>query len=279
MNRIARCFDRLRRDGRTALVPYVTAAEPGPEDTVGLMHMLVENGADILELGVPFSDPMADGPVIQAAFQRALAHGVTVRDVLGMVEEFRRRDTETPVVLMGYLNPIEVYGVREFAACAGGAGVDGTIVVDLPPEEARLMGMLETFDRAGIALVFLLAPTTSEERVQRICADARGFVYYVSLKGVTGAGHFDDTAAARQVALIRCHTELPIAVGFGIKNAASAAAVAGFADAVVVGSALVEVIARSAVSGDCLREAAAFLRPIRAAIDESANPERLAARR
>ena len=190
MNRLSQCFDRLQRDGRTALVPYVTAADPGPEDTVGLMRVLVENGADILELGLPFSDPIADGPVIQAAFQRALAHDVTLKDVLGMVEEFRRRDVATPVVLMGYLNPIEAFGVREFTTHAAGVGVDGMIVVDLPPEEARIMGMLEAFDFSGIAPIFLLAPTTSEERIQRICADARGFVYYVSLKGVTGAGHF-----------------------------------------------------------------------------------------
>ncbi len=269
MNRLARCFAQLQGDGRTALVPYIAAADPGLEDTVELMHILVENGADILELGVPFSDPMADGPVIQAAFERALSHGVTLKDVLGMVEEFRRRDTETPVVLMGYLNPLELFGVREFAIHAAGVGVDGMIVVDLPPEEARLMGVGENFDRAGIAPVFLLSPTTLEQRIQRICADARGFVYYVSLKGVTGAGYFNDTDAATQVRLIRHHTELPIAVGFGIKDAVAATAVAGFADAVVVGSALVDVIAQGAASGDCFEAAAAFLYPIRVAMDES----------
>ena len=184
-----------------------------------------------------------------------------------MVGRFRQRDPGTPVVLMGYLNPIEAFGARAFIARAAHVGVDGVIVVDLPPEEARVAGMLEDFDRNDVAPIFLLAPTSCEERIKLICAAARGFLYYVSLKGVTGAGHFDESEAAARVALIRCHTELPIAVGFGIKDAVSAIAVAGFADAVVVGSALVDVIARSVLPDDCLEAVLAFLRPIRAAID------------
>ncbi len=269
MSRIAGCFERLRESGRTALVPYLTAADPRPEDTVALMHTQVEAGADIVELGVPFSDPMADGPVIQAACERALAHGVTCGDVLGMVAGFRQRDADTPVVLMGYANPIEAMGTREFVERAARVGVDGVITVDLPPEEAQVEGMLEAMEQAGVDPIFLLAPTTSEERIRHICAAARGFVYYVSLKGVTGAGHFDSADVAGHLAVIRRHTSLPVGVGFGIRDAASAAAIADVADAVVVGSALVDVIAHYDDNGDaeeCRAAVAAFLGPIRAAL-------------
>lgn len=274
MNRLAERFGRLRAAKRAALVPYITAADPRPRDTVALMHVLVEAGADVVELGVPFSDPMADGPVIQAACERALKHGVGLADVLDMVAEFRRGDAETPVVLMGYANPIEAMTPSRFAERAAEAGVDGVIVVDLPPEEAQAEGMLDAFESAGVDPIFLLAPTTSEERIQRICAAARGFVYYVSLKGVTGAGHFDAAEVATRLASVRRHTPLPIAVGFGIKDAASAAAVAEVADAVVVGSALVDVIARhgDGKEGEACRAAvASFLRPLRAALEAGAD--------
>ncbi len=295
MSRLAGCFGRLRNSGRTALVPYITAADPRPEDTVALMHTLVGAGADVVELGVPFSDPMADGPVIQAACERALAHGVTLRGVLDMVAEFRRRDAATPVVLMGYSNPIEAMGPQAFVEHAARAGVDGVITVDLPPEEAQAEGMLDALDRAGVDPVFLLAPTTSEERIRRICAVARGFMYYVSLKGVTGAGHLDSGDVAEHLAIIRRHTSLPVGVGFGIKDADSAAAVAAVADAVVVGSALVDVIARhsdnrgdngsgdqrehngnGAAAESCRAAAADFLVPIRAALEAGANLNRAA---
>lgn len=278
MNRLAERFRQVRAAKRAALVPYITAADPRPQDTVALMHVLVEAGADVIELGVPFSDPMADGPVIQAACERALKHGVGLAGVLDMVVEFRRSDAGTPVVLMGYANPIEAMTPSRFAERAAEAGVDGVIVVDLPPEEARAEGMLDALENAGVDPVFLLAPTTSEERMQRICAAARGFVYYVSLKGVTGAGYFDAAEVATRLASVRRHTSLPIAVGFGIKDAASAAAVAEVADAVVVGSALVDVIARHGDDRDddgqvgeaCRAAVASFLRPLRAALEADA---------
>ena len=276
MNRLTERFRSLRAAKRAALVPYVTAADPRPQDTTALMHALVDAGADVVELGVPFSDPMADGPVIQAACERALKHDVGLAGVLDMAAEFRRDDAETPVVLMGYANPIEAMTPTRFAARAAEVGVDGVIVVDMPPEEARAEGMLDALEDAGVAPIFLLAPTTSEERVQHICAVARGFVYYVSLKGVTGAGHFDAAEVAARLALVRRHTSLPIAVGFGIKDAASAAAVAEVADAVVVGSALVDVIARysddhgDAGSEACRAAVVSFLRPLRAALEAGA---------
>lgn len=268
MSRLADCFRRLTAAGRTALVPYITAADPRPGDTVELMLALVEAGADVIELGVPFSDPMADGPVIQAAYERALTYGVTLDDVLGMVTGFRRHDAVTPVVLMGYSNPIEAMGTSEFVERAARAGVDGVITVDLPPEEARADGTLAAFERAGLDPVFLIAPTTSEERIQHICSAARGFLYYVSLKGVTGAGHLDGAAVAERLSLIRRYTSLPLAVGFGIKDETSAVEIASVADAVVIGSALVDVIADCDDDGveDCRAAAIAFLRPIRAAL-------------
>ena len=240
MSRIERCFKALRSDGRKALVPYISAGDPTAQQTLELMHGLVEAGADLIELGVPFSDPMADGPVVQKAAERALAGGMTLAGVLALVSEFRASNSSVPVVLMGYLNPIECMGYQAFAAAAATAGVDGVLIVDLPPEEAR--DWLDALSARDLDPIFLLSPTTSPARIERICADARGYVYYVSLKGVTGAAHLDTDAVARQVETIRALTDLPVGVGFGISDPQSAKAVASVADAVVVGSAIVSRI-------------------------------------
>lgn len=237
MSRIATRFDSLDRQGRTALVPFVTAGDPHPDITVPLMHAMVDAGADLIELGVPFSDPIADGPVIQRATERALAHGVSLTGVLAMVRRFRARDDQTPVVLMGYLNPIEVMGYERFAAAARDAGVDGALVVDVPPEEGA--DLVAALRGRGLDLVYLLAPTSTETRIARIGEVASGFVYYVAVKGVTGAGHLDTDAAAEKVRAIKARIPLPVGVGFGIKDPESAARVAEFADAVIVGSAIV----------------------------------------
>ncbi len=237
MSRIASRFGQLSAQGRKALIPFVTAGDPSPGVTVPLMHALVAAGADVIELGVPFSDPMADGPVIQRASERALARGVTIRDVLGLVREFRRDDPETPVVLMGYLNPIEATGYEAFAEAAQSAGVDGVLTVDLPPEEAD--DLVASLRRHGLDPIFLLAPTSPPERVRLICDHASGFIYYVSLKGVTGAARLDVDDVGRRLEAIRACTRLPVGVGFGVRDAESAAAVARVGDAVVVGSALV----------------------------------------
>jgi tryptophan synthase alpha chain len=240
MSRLQARFDALKAAGRKALVPYITAGDPMPEVTVPLMHAMVTAGADILELGVPFSDPMADGPVIQKATERALLHGVSLHDVLDMVRQFRQQDADTPVVLMGYLNPVEIMGYQAFAEQAAGAGVDGVLTVDLPPEEAA--DLVAQLQKHALDPIFLLSPTSSSERIDQICAVASGFVYYVSLKGVTGAANLDVDAVADKVDEIRRHTRLPVGVGFGIKDAATAAAVARVADAVVVGSAVVKLM-------------------------------------
>jgi tryptophan synthase alpha chain len=246
MSRITQTFDRLRGQ-RAALIPFITAGDPDPSGTVAMMHRLVEAGADIIELGVPFSDPMADGPVIQRASERALARGVKPADVFAMVAEFRRRDQDTPVILMGYLNLIEALGYERWVDAAADAGVDGEIVVDLPPEEA---GELKSrMEERGLDLIFLVAPTTSPERIDIICRAARGFVYYVSLTGVTGAATLDGGSVQAHIDAIRSRTRLPVGVGFGIKDAASAAAIARFADAVIVGSALVDRIHQASEAG------------------------------
>lgn len=266
MNRIARRFAALKRAGRAALVPYITAGDPSKDASVPLMHALVAAGADALELGVPFSDPSADGPVIQAACERALAAGTTLEDVLHMVREFRRRDTDTPVILMGYLNPVEAMGAEAFAAAAAAAGVDGVLTVDMPPEEAEpLAGLLR---KRAIDPIFLLAPTTDEARVRLIAETASGFVYYVSLKGVTGAARLDVDEVRRRLAAVRRVTQLPVGVGFGVRDAASAAALATMADAVIVGTALVSRIAEH--KGDMTRAAAelgGFVKELRKAMD------------
>jgi tryptophan synthase alpha chain len=226
--------------GRTALVPYITAGDPSKAATPALMHALVRAGADVLELGVPFSDPMADGPVIQRAAERAIKRGVGLPQVLEMVAEFRQQDQATPVVLMGYANPIERMGQAAFVERAGQAGVDGVLAVDYPPEE--ITEFAAQLGKAGIDPIFLLAPTSTEERIKKVAQVARGYVYYVSLKGVTGAGNIDTAGVAERLALIRRHVSIPVGVGFGIRDADSARRLASCADAVVIGSKLIETM-------------------------------------
>ena len=240
MSRISGQFDNLRRDGRCALVPYIAAGDPHPDLTVELMHTLVEAGANIIELGVPFSDPMADGPVIQAAHERALVHHTSLTNCLDMVATFRKKDSQTPVVLMGYANPIEHMGYQQFTDRARAAGIDGVLVVDLPPQEGSEFD--ELLRASDIDPIYLLSPTTRPKRITQITAAASGFVYYVSLKGVTGAGNLDVKSVSDKLEEIRQSTELPVGVGFGISDASSAAAIAEIADAVVVGSALIKII-------------------------------------
>lgn len=240
MSRIKTVFDALKASGRKALIPYITAGDPHPKHTVALMHALVKGGADVIEVGVPFSDPMADGPVIQLACERALVHGTSLWQVLEMVAEFRTTNSTTPVVLMGYLNPIEARGFEAFAKRAGQAGVDGVLVVDLAVEEAPEIAPV--FRAAGLDCIFLLAPTSSGTRIAAIAEQASGYLYYVSLKGVTGAATLDIGSVEAKLAEIRQHTKLPVAVGFGIRDAESAAKVGRVADGVVVGSALVSQI-------------------------------------
>jgi tryptophan synthase alpha chain len=238
MSRINGCFAQLEQQNRVALIPFVTAGDPNPDLTVPLMHAMVEAGANIIELGVPFSDPMADGPVIQRASERALKHGTSLRDVIGMVARFRQDDPNTPVLLMGYLNPVEVMGYALFAEMAAEAGVDGLLTVDLPPEEAD--DLLRALGPKGIDPIFLLAPTSSERRIRRVCDAASGFVYYVSAKGITGSVNLAIGEVADKVSGIRKVTPLPVGVGFGIKTPENAQAVAQVGDAVIVGSALVK---------------------------------------
>ncbi len=238
MSRIETVFENLAQTGRKALIPFITAGDPNPDFTVPMLHAMVAAGADILELGVPFSDPMADGPVIQRASERALAYRVSLHQVLRMVAEFRREDDTTPIVLMGYLNPIECMGYGAFVEAAKEAGVDGVLTVDLPPEEAE-EEMLPLLHQAGIDPIFLLAPTSTPERIEKADRAGRGYLYYVSLKGVTGAGHLDVDEVARKVSGIQALAELPVGVGFGVKDPKTAARMASLADAVVVGSALV----------------------------------------
>ncbi len=266
MSRIAARFQALKAGGRTALVPFVTAGDPNPEVTVPLMHAMVEAGADMIELGVPFSDPMADGPVIQRASERALEHGVSLADVLAMVKRFRESDDATPVILMGYLNPIEVMGYERFAEAAEAAGVDGALTVDLPPDEAN--GFLDAMRPRNLDAIFLLAPTSTEERIEKICRAAGGFVYYVSVKGITGAGNLSMDEVAARLERIRSHTGLPVGVGFGIKDAETARAVARVSDAVIVGSALVSRVEALADTPDRVAPAIAeVLSAMREAMD------------
>lgn len=266
MSRIQARFSALQAAGRKALIPYITAGDPAPAVTLPLMHDLVAAGADVIELGIPFSDPMADGPVIQLAMERALAHEVSLRQVLEMVAEFRQRDNETPVVLMGYLNPVERMGYDEFAREAAEAGVDGVLTVDLPPEEAA--DVVPLFKARGLETIFLLAPTTTLERARSICQQASGYVYYVSLKGVTGSSALDVTDVANKLDMLRTVTDLPIGVGFGIRDGATAAAVGEVADGVVVGSVLVNQIAANAENPDAARKAiSAIIAEMRGAMD------------
>ena len=240
MSRIRTCFERRSREGRRALVPFITAGDPNAECSLEVMHALVPAGADVIELGIPFSDPMADGPVIQRASERALAGGMGLAGVLDTVRRFRERNDTIAVVLMGYLNPVETYGYERFAAEAAAAGVDGVLMVDMPPEEGAELH--DTLSRYGLDRIFLVSPTTSDERIRRICERASGFLYYVSLKGITGASHLDVATVAANVERVRAATRLPVGVGFGIRDAESAAAVAAVADAVVVGSVLVQQV-------------------------------------
>ncbi len=264
MSRIDHRFAALEAAGRTGLIPFVTAGDPSPQHMVTLMHALVDAGADLIELGVPFSDPMADGPVIQHASERAIAKGVGLGNVLGWVADFRRRDAETPIVLMGYLNPIEIHGYARFAREAVQAGVDGVLLVDCPLEESAVLQPLRD---AGLQQILLAAPTTEPLRMARLCGSAEGFLYYVSFAGITGAAHLSTGDIAARVADVRARAKAPVAVGFGIRDAASAKSIAGFADAVVIGSALVERLAGAMDAEDVTARVRAFLTPIRAALD------------
>ena len=267
MSRIEKTFEKLAAQGRKALIPFVTAGDPDPALMQPLMRALVAGGADIIELGVPFSDPMADGPTVQRASERALKHGVSLRQVLAMVREFRAGDANTPVVLMGYANPVEAMGADAFAAEARQAGVDGVLVVDYPPEEGG--GFAAKLKAAGIDPIFLLAPTSSEGRFGQVAEIGSGYIYYVSLKGVTGAGHLDLDEVARRIPAIRTKVGMPVGVGFGIRDAESARRIAAVADAVVIGSRIIEEIEKSPRE-QAAANVTAFLRGIRTALDELA---------
>jgi tryptophan synthase alpha chain len=267
MSRLAARFASLRAAGRKGVITYVAAGDPSPGITVELLHALVKNGADVLELGVPFSDPMADGPVIQRAAERAIRNGVGLQATLALAATFRAGDADTPLVLMGYANPIERMGPAAFVEAAARAGVDGVIVVDYPPQEcpdftAALRGR-------DIDQVFLLAPTSTDQRIAEVAAAGSGFLYYVSLKGITGAGHLDTSEVARRIPEIRIRTSLPIAVGFGIRDGESARALSRLADAVVVGSRLIEEMEQAGPQG-AVAAAGALVASIRRAIDEGA---------
>jgi len=269
VSRIANRLTKLREQQRKAVVPYIVAGDPQLAVTVPLMHELVRHGADIIELGVPFSDPMAEGPVIQLGHERALLHRTSLRNVLELVAEFRRDDNATPIVLMGYANPVEHMGYAVFADAAVKAGVDGLLTVDIPPEEAEELNV--ELKRVGIDNIFLLAPTTTEARIRTIAELASGYLYCVSLKGVTGAGHLDVEAVSVMLQRIKAITDLPITVGFGIKDATSAAAIAKVAEGVVIGSALVDRIAQAAqqnkTGSDLYASAAQLIGEIRRAVD------------
>lgn len=267
MNRIDRRFAALKVVGRKALIPFVTAGDPSKQATVPVLHALVEAGADLIELGVPFSDPMADGPTIQRSSERALARGVGLSFVLEAVRVFRERDADTPLVLMGYLNPIESRGTERFAREAAEAGVDGVLLVDLPLEEAGATRAI--LNAQGLALVALAAPTTSAERLSMLVRQTQGYLYYVSFTGVTGADRLDPAAVRERLQALRAQAAVPVAVGFGVKDAASAAALAPAADGVVVGSALVERLAAATSPEDAAARARDFLAPIRIALDGS----------
>jgi tryptophan synthase alpha chain len=268
MSRIAGALNALRSRGRKALIPYVTVGDPYADATPDIMHGLVAGGADIIELGVPFSDPMADGPVIQKASERALARGIGMPQVLEAVRAFRGKDASTPVVLMGYANPVERYDQRHgsgaFIAAAAEAGVDGVLVVDYPPEECEAFAA--SLRKQGLDPIFLLAPTSTDARIREVGRLASGYVYYVSLKGVTGAGHLDIAGVASAVPRIRAHVTVPVGVGFGIRDAASARAVAQVADAVVIGTRLVQVL-EAEPRDNVARAGEAFMAGIRAALD------------
>ena len=265
MSRLATRFEQLKSQQRKALVSYVMAGDPAPQVTVPLLHRMVEAGVDVVELGLPFSDPMADGPVIALAAERALAGGTSTLDALNMVKEFREQDQETPVVLMGYLNPVEVIGYAQFVAHAKACGVDGILLVDLPPEEAGEFA--ELLKQQDMDQIFLLAPTSTDQRIQHVVKQASGFIYYVSLKGVTGAASLDVTAAAERIEKIKQFTTVPVGVGFGISDAASAKAMGSVADAVIVGSAFVKDFA-SLAPEQAVEQTVNKVKELRAALDE-----------
>ena len=264
MSRISATFSALAASNKTGLITFITAGDPGPDLTLPLMHALVEGGADILELGVPFSDPMAEGPVIQRACERALKFDVSIHDVFDYVRQFRSTNQVTPVVLMGYANPIERMGIAAFIAAAQASGVDGAIIVDYPPEECEEFA--DAMRAAELDLIFLLAPTSTEQRIRQVAKVGSGFSYYVSLKGVTGAGNIDTSEVTERVAAIRHHVKLPIGVGFGIRDAATAKALSGVADAVVIGSRIIEEIENTPPEGAALA-VRTFVAGIRHALD------------
>jgi tryptophan synthase alpha chain len=266
MSRLATTFAALEKSGRKALIPFITAGDPHPDFTVPMMHAMVEAGVDVIELGAPFSDPMADGPVIQRASERALAHKMSLRKTLAMSAEFRKTNQNTPVVIMGYLNPVEAMGYEAFADAALAAGVDGVLTVDLPPEEAE--GCAALLKARGIDPIFLLAPNSSDERIEKMDAVGSGYLYYVSLKGVTGAGHLNTADVERKLQQIKAHSKLPIGIGFGVKDANTAKTVAALGDGVVVGSALISKIeANLANPGLAKHEIIELLTAMRSAMD------------
>ena len=269
MSRIAAVFEKLRAKRRCALIPFVTAGDPSPRETVAIMHALAKNGADVIELGVPFSDPMADGPVIQRSSERALKHNVSLRDVLSMVAEFRRTNDATPVVLMGYANPIERMGLEAFVAEATKAGVDGNLIVDYPPEESA--DWLACLAKSPIDPIFLLSPTSSDARIDLVARIARGYIYYVSLKGVTGAANIDARDVEAMMARIRKRTDVPVGVGFGIRDGATAARISRVADAVVIGSRIVQDVSEVPAAAAAQR-AGEVLGEFRKAMDAAQTP-------
>lgn len=263
--RVSECFDAAQKAGRKVLIPFITAGDPEPGWTAAIMHALVAGGADIIELGVPFSDPMADGTVIQLASERAIAKQVTLGKVLDMVREFRQSNNVTPVVLMGYMNPVERFGRAVFPAVARDAGVDGLLLVDCPPEELDDLGLAMT--ETALDGICLVAPTTTRERVKKIASVASGFIYYVSLKGITGSGRLESVELSEPIRQIREFSDLPVAVGFGVKNAEMAVGVAEHADAVVIGSALVETLSLADSEDQACKLATAFVAPVRESLD------------
>ena len=266
VNRLTNCFERLNASGKKALMPYITAGDSNPSITVPLMHRMVEAGADIIELGIPFSDPMADGPTVQLACERALVHNTSLRDVIAMMAKFRETDDTTPVVLMGYLNPVEAMGYEKFAQAASSAGVDGLLTVDLPTEEAK--DIIDILKSHNIDPIFLLSPTTTDERIKKISDAGSGFLYYVSLKGVTGSSALNVEEVAKRVATIKSISNLPVGVGFGIKDADTASAVSKVSDGSIVGSAIVKIIENNVDDADTiLTEIGALLTSMRSAMD------------
>ena len=266
MSRITQCFERLQSSGKKALMPYITAGDSNPSITVPLLHRMVESGADIIEFGIPFSDPMADGPTVQLACERALVHHTSLRDTIAMVAEFRKNDDTTPIILMGYMNPVETMGYEEFAQAASSVGVDGLLTVDLPPEEA--VELVDILKSHNIDPIFLLSPTTTDERIKKISDAGSGFLYYVSLKGVTGSNALNVDEVAERVATIKSISSLPVAVGFGVKDAETASAVSKVSDGSIVGSAVVKIIENNVDDADTIMDQiGALLVSMRTAMD------------